>query len=402
VSVDALVVLRRIGPYHDARFAMAARRLSLAVLESRPRSREYPWVFRPCGDYRHLQLHGSTGSELEPPLPGLDRQLGGALDLCRPAVVVSVGWADPVQLRLLVAAQQRRIPLVIVSDSRARGESRSWPTERAKRLLLRGYSAALVAGTESRAYLEQLGFPAKAIAQPWDVIDEAPYRAGAEKMRQRCRIRGASLRPHFLCVARFIPEKNLEGLLAAYGQYQREGGAWGLRLIGGGPLAPALQRLRAGLPYPERLRLDGFRQQSRLVHSYGLASAFVLPSLSDTWGLVVNEAITTGLPVLVSSACGCAVDLVEQGVSGWVFDPADAEGLARLMRRLEGQPASDREAMTQRARERLEPFSLDAFATGLERALARARRHPRRSRGAAAVAEVLSRSPRRGASVPSP
>ncbi|MEB3322635.1 MAG: glycosyltransferase family 4 protein, partial [Synechococcaceae cyanobacterium] len=286
------------------------------------------------------------------------------------------------------------IPLVIISDSRAAGPPRARAAESAKRLLLRGYSAALVAGSESRAYLESLGFPPGAIHQPWDVIDAAPFRRGAERARRRCRRLGWQPPPHFLCVARFVPEKNHAGLLEAYGAYQRQGGHWGLRLIGGGPLQGELRRRRATLPDPDRLRIDDFRQQARLAVSYGMAGALVLPSRRDTWGLVVNEAIAAELPVLVSRACGCAVDLIAPEAGGWIFDPGDTAALTSLLHRMEALASPHRQGKVARCRERLGAFTLEAFAAGLVGAVEQARSQPRSSRRAVAVAELLSRRPR--------
>jgi glycosyltransferase involved in cell wall biosynthesis len=75
----------------------------------------------------------------------------------------------------------------------------------------------------------------------------------------------------------------------------------------------------------------GFQQVDAVPAYYGLASCLVLPSISETWGLVVNEAMAAGLPVLVSQRCGCVPELVQPGVNGYVCDPLDTEGLARLL-----------------------------------------------------------------------
>jgi glycosyltransferase involved in cell wall biosynthesis len=62
---------------------------------------------------------------------------------------------------------------------------------------------------------------------------------------------------------------------------------------------------------------------------YAHARAFVLPSIrNEQWGSAVNEAMATGLPVLVSERCGCAPDLVSDGVNGFRFNPEDADELA--------------------------------------------------------------------------
>jgi glycosyltransferase involved in cell wall biosynthesis len=134
-------------------------------------------------------------------------------------VIVSVGWADRAYQQLLVLAHQRRIPVVLISDSRQRDEPRSAAKEWLKRQLLRGYSAALVAGQESRAYLTTLDFPPAAIFQPWDVVDNSFFQQAA--------IEAAPPQPTFLCVSRLVSKKNHQGLLEAYASYQQQDAAVG-------------------------------------------------------------------------------------------------------------------------------------------------------------------------------
>ncbi|GEM_PF-3830174 len=167
-----LLCLHRVGPYHRARLIAAVRAgMNLTVLQTRPQSQEYAWTFDPSGPYELISLTGAAGPEADPPLDQLVLQLEALLNRTRPAAIASVGWADRAYQSLLVLAHKRRIPVVLVSDSRHRDEPRSGGKEWLKRQLLRGYSAALVAGTESRDYLTGLGFCSDAIVQPWDVVD---------------------------------------------------------------------------------------------------------------------------------------------------------------------------------------------------------------------------------------
>lgn len=381
-----LVALHRIGPYHHARLVAAARIVPLQVLVTRPLSLEYPWAFDPGSAYPIHQLQGHGHPEADPPLAVLDQQLRQLLEALQPQAVVSIGWADRSYQRLLSSCHLYRIPLVIVSDSRVNDEPRSAPKEWIKRQLVRGYSTALVAGSESQVYLEGLGFPAEAIFRPWDVVDNGFFQAVAGAART-----SSGAQPHFLCVSRFVRKKNHTGLLAAYGRYQAAGGHWGLRLIGAGPLEVQIRSAIHSLPDPSRVRCDPFLQLEPLARAYGEAGAFVLASTSDQWGLVVNEAMAAGLPVLVSRACGCAADLIKHGVSGWTFDPADPAALAALMHTAERQSPARREAMTSAARDRLSAFSPGRFAVGLHQALEWASAHPRFSRRAALMADLLSR-----------
>ena len=213
-----LAALHRIGPYHHSRFAAVAGELQLHVIETRPQSIEYPWAFQPHGNYTIHQLSGHPHPEADLPLAPLRHQLAELLETIQPQAIISVGWADRTYQQLLVLAHQRRIPVVLISDSRQRDEPRSAAKESLKRQLLRGYSAALVAGQESRAYLEELGFPPAAIFQPWDVVDNAFFEQAASGAAPR--------QPHFLCVSRLVAKKNHAGLLHTNAKVATGASSW--------------------------------------------------------------------------------------------------------------------------------------------------------------------------------
>src|SRR5206468_501416 len=90
-------------------------------------------------------------------------------------------------------------------------------------------------------------------------------------------------------------------------------GAWSLVVLGDGVLRGDLEQLRTELNLGDHVLFPGFKQYDELPAYYGLATAFIHASMVEPWGLVVNEAMAAGLPVLVSARCGCAWDLVEEG-----------------------------------------------------------------------------------------
>jgi len=181
---------------------------------------------------------------------------------------------------------------------------------------------------------------------------------------------------YFLASARFVEKKNLPRLLEAYALYRQKAEStkqkgegteaekqkaenknkfqlsefqlsafkndlcpptsvpWSLVLLGDGPLRSTLNSQLSTLNLQHSVLLPGFKQYDELPVYYALASAFVHASTTEQWGLVVNEAMASGLPVLVSNRCGCAQDLVKDGVNGFTFDPVNVEQLAALMLRL--------------------------------------------------------------------
>jgi glycosyltransferase involved in cell wall biosynthesis len=122
--------------------------------------------------------------------------------------------------------------------------------------------------------------------------------------------------------------------------------------------------------------LPGFKQYDELPAYFGLAGAFAHASTTEQWGLVANEAMASGLPVLVSNRCGCAQDLVQEGVNGFTFDPCDIEQLAKLMLRVSDSqfPISDFGAASRRI---ISSWGPERFANGLRDAVTTALKNPR-------------------------
>ena len=151
------------------------------------------------------------------------------------------------------------------------------------------------------------------------------------------------------------------------GETKSAGTPWHLVLLGDGPLRPEIEALVAKLDLQNCVHLPGFRQYDQLPAYYGLAGAFVHASTTEQWGLVVNEAMASGLPVIVSNRCGCAADLVQEGVNGFTFDPHDAEQLAKLMLTISDPrfPTSDFGAASRRI---IADWGPERFARGLQAA----------------------------------
>ena len=168
-------------------------------------------------------------------------------------------------------------------------------------------------------------------------------------------------------VGRYSPEKNLLRLLEAYGLY-RQGSAtkWSLVLVGDGPQRSELERFvsRSGL---EGVLFKRFAPIQDLPTYYALAGCFILPSTVDPWGLVVNEAMACGLPVIVSDLCGCAPELVQEGENGFRCDPYDVGAIAALLGRMASLDANLRQNMRHISRKIISEFTPRIWANNLAR-----------------------------------
>jgi glycosyltransferase involved in cell wall biosynthesis len=286
--------------------------------------------------------------------------------------VAICGYANPSARALLAWCRLRGRAAILMSESKVDDLSqrhfwKEWP----KQLLVRQFEAALCGGRPHRAYLEKLGLDREQIFLGYDVVDNDHFQYGAQKARRQPEkfrpLPGlGSPKPFFLASARFIPRKNLAGLLEAYRLYRRQVEplrAWRLVILGEGPERHRLENiiLRSGIP---DICLPGFRKIEELPAYYGLAGAFIHPALQEQWGLVVNEAMAAGLPVLVSDRCGCVPDLIDPGRTGLLFDPADIPELAQLMMRVSSDNF-DRQAMGAAAQARIGRWGPEKFAEGL-------------------------------------
>jgi glycosyltransferase involved in cell wall biosynthesis len=131
-------------------------------------------------------------------------------------------------------------------------------------------------------------------------------------------------------VGRLSSEKNVETLLSAFSKLKSENtlaGNWGLIIVGDGPERQNLTKMVTDGNIPN-VYFAGGKSWKEVPVFYALSSVFVLPSLSEPWGLVANEAMVCGLPVILSSRCGAAYDILDNGANGFMFDPLDVSELA--------------------------------------------------------------------------
>ena len=254
------------------------------------------------------------------------------------------------------------------------------------------YSAALVGGKRHVEYLVELGMPRDRIFTGYDVVDNDYFRRRAEEVRShKSEFRKQYGLPenYFLASARFIEKKNLLGLISAYAEYRSSAFAkvtadkevshgsspWDLVLLGDGPLRETLNTQLSTLNLHPHVHLPGFKGYDELPVYYALAKAFVHASTTEQWGLVVNEAVASGLPVIVSDRCGCVPELVNG--NGFTFDPFAEHELAERLLRLALLPDDERKSLGDASCKIAANFASDRFGEGLEQAAQLALSHPR-------------------------
>jgi glycosyltransferase involved in cell wall biosynthesis len=328
------------APYRIPLFNALAERVNLTVVFLRDRNPERPYDLHAD----ELRFHRLT-------LPGLDvtargRWLvmnRGAVRALRGADCVLIGgWNQPAFWAALAGARLRRVPAILWVESTGR-DRRSGKLEAPKRLLLRAVDAFVVPGTASRDYLRRLGVPATRVTVAPNAVDAAIFGA-APRTRAAGPVR-------LLAVGRLAPEKGFDTLLRA-----ADGLLVELQIAGAGPEEARLRQL-AG-PNVEFL---GQVERDALPSLYADADVVVMPSRSDPWGMVLNEAALAGRPLVSTDAAGAAHELIEDGVNGFRVPAGDVTALRQALRRLVEDDAF-RAAAGTRSRELAARFTPDEWA----------------------------------------
>jgi glycosyltransferase involved in cell wall biosynthesis len=328
-------------------------------------------VVRSCAFRHRVVTHraGDAGQSVEIQLP-----FGalGALRRFRPDVVVSGELGARTALSAL-HARLAGVPLVIWSyQSRAWAATASQARRAWRRALLARADAVVGMGIQAREVLRALGVPEARLFDAPNAHDHESLTAalaGRDAAALRATLRGAlGCRERVVLVAgRLVPAKGMRPLLAAWRDLDpRLRDTCTLLFVGDGPLRPEIEAVAAA-GAPGEILCTGAVAASDMVDFYVGADLLVFPSLGDPWGLVVNEALACGVPVLCSELAGCADDLVRPGENGWRFDPLDAAGFRRALGAALICP--DRDRMGRNGRDVAKRFAPEIMAAGLRRAV---------------------------------
>jgi glycosyltransferase involved in cell wall biosynthesis len=333
----AIFLWSNFGPYHIDRLEAAARALSAEFrvigIEMGGSSDTYAWT-RPAGSpaLERITLFPTLAEERIPAL----RCFIALLSLCwrlRPAHVFLCHYerAEIFLIALLLRLLGVR-PYCMVESKFDDKPRRIW-REIGKTLLGLPYRGALVGGRRSGDYLRFLGFRADRIAFGYDTVSMDRIRrlaAAPPAPEGRCHAER-----HFTIVARLVAKKNIAMALRAYARYCASAGAAvrALHICGAGELEPSLRENARALGITGVV-FHGFVQAPEIARVLASSLALVLPSTEEQWGLVVNEALAMGVPILCAENVGARDLLVRTALNGYVVESDNPDGLAHFMQML--------------------------------------------------------------------
>lgn len=345
----SLVVLQwpSFGPYHTARLKACATAApegtEVVGLAVAGQVQGRPWKPEAGSGAPRVETLFPDAMYHELPKARVWKAMGKVLDELNPSLVGISGYGMTDSRAALEWACRHGATKLMMTESKADDAPRKWWKEWLKRRLVGRFDSALCGGSPHRAYLEELGMAPGQIFDRYDVVDNDRFRQAAGKVREDPEpfrdLPGLDQEgPFFLASSRFIERKNLSRLITAFADYRQDNPAgWRLVILGTGPDEESLRQQVKENRIPE-VTFAGFQQFHSLVAYYALAGAFIHPALQEQWGLVVNEAMACGLPILCSSTVGACHDLVRDGENGWRFEPGDTRSIQDALDKMAAAP----------------------------------------------------------------
>ena len=378
------ILTQQVSNYHAARYRAARREFdSVAIIsvlnaadfrEFLAEGMDEADVIRICDgqtEYESSRFDGTLWTRVQ-----------NALDSVAPDVVVAAGWSFPESMAAIAWARDNGRGIVVLSASQAHDGVRTFWKEQLKSRVVGACDAALVAATAHKDYMVRLGIRPEAVFLGYDAVDNEHFRQGASAARSDAALsslpKGLPER-YFLASGRFIAKKNFPRLVHAFALALKVADhGHHLVILGDGDERKSIEAAIAKYSLGDRIHLPGFRSYDDLPAWYGLSEGFVHVSLTEQWGLVVNEAAAAGVPLLVSRPCGSATTLVHPEVNGWLIDPEDTYGMAEAIAELMTLSPERRAEMGGASERIVTDWGPERFASGLRGAAEIAIRSPRR------------------------
>lgn len=315
--------------------------------------RSQSWFVESQGHFHAVQLEKgrfrTRGGYLRPDvLPWLKKSWD---------IIVVCGYASPTIMLAMAWLRLRGIPFYMEVDGGLIRQD-SPLSYRLKRMLVSQARGWLSTSRATTDYLVHYGAdPGRVWQYPFttlsasDIPDRVPTRQEKLALRRELGLTGENI---LLSIGQFIPRKGFDILLKAAALLDR---GTEIYIVGGEPTEE--YRLMARQLGLENVHFVGFLKKEVLARYYQAADLFVLPTREDIWGLVINEAMAYGLPVVTTDRCVAGLELVEDGVNGYIVPVEDENALAQgIQRVLNG----DRQSMMEASLEKVQPYTIENMA----------------------------------------
>ena len=345
------------SPYRVHFYDELAKSMDVTVLYTDrvedQKNRSAEWFVQGGGAYRPVQLTRCVAHFLD---ENLCLDVIGWLKKPYDAIVIC-GYSSPTAIAAMHWLRRRKIPFYMEVDGGLIRQERKGKYLFKKRLV-RMADRWLSSGRYTTEFLVHYGaeedrihrYPFSSVFER-DILPAVPTEEEKQALREEL---GIPEKRVVLSIGQFIPRKGFDILMQAACSLEKDVGIY---IVGGEPTEDYLN-MRSGLGL-ENVHFVGFRKKEALSRYYRAADLFVLPTREDIWGLVINEAMAYGLPVITTDRCVAGLELVEEGVNGGIVPVEDAAALAAKMRQM---LSSDLRKMGAASLEKIRPYTIENMA----------------------------------------
>jgi glycosyltransferase involved in cell wall biosynthesis len=345
-----LLIWDRMGDYHRARWKALQEHIPAVDVYAADlvgSDRLYSWNST-ANDSHYVRLSNSPPDKFD--IKRIVRFIR-FLSTSNIATICVAGYGRPEYIFFLVWGRVTGRKVIMFAESWYPSSS---IFDKLKALLIRSCChGVLVSGERALKHFSQrFNLSQKRLKIGYSVVDNTHF-SNAAPSQQRLQL---------LCIARFATEKNLQLLIRSFCNSSLATSNWELKLVGGGPLEPELRSAAEGKP----VTVLSWQSYDDLPRLYSEASVFVLPSVFEPWGLVVNEAMASGLPVVLSREVGCMPDLLREGHNGWAFTGTHEGELTRIFDKIAALTPAQLKEMGNASKAIIDTYSLGFFASNLK------------------------------------
>ena len=309
------------APYRFPIWGRLAKSLELKVVFLLKEKNWRNWTVPPSQSwkYEYLSLKSKKIKEFDviPSIRGAERILRN-VDL-----LVLGGWETPFYIRTLLIAKRRGIPVIHFYESTQDSHRfKNFFIRKIRSFILSQADFIVTAGSASTKAVEAMGIASEKIITLFNPVDVTWFHSFASDHRSP-----ATLGHRYIYVGQLIERKNVATILISFAAIRNDRDT--LTIAGDGPLAEELKNLAASLGIAEPVIFAGHQNQEELAKLYAASNTFILASTNEVWGLVVNEALASGLHVVVSDKCGVAEFVA--GMEGAYICSTDQQSLQEAM-----------------------------------------------------------------------
>jgi glycosyltransferase involved in cell wall biosynthesis len=312
--------------------------------------------------YQYQLLHDGVLEDV-----GIWQRISGvikAIQSFKPDIVNLTGYYDLASWVVLFYCRIKGIKTILSNESTANDHNRNILKELFKSFLIKQFDGYFNFGTLSKNYLLALGAEPQKMLVNRNCVDNKVLKEIYQKYIPERVDRQKALNltsKNFIFVGRLIDYKNLFLFIEAFGAAKMKSkNNWGVIILGDGEQKEELIRFVNDKNIQNVSFQKGVSWQ-RVPEYLALSDVLVLPSYSEPWGLVVNEAMACGMPIIVSEKCGCAIDLVKNNQNGFTFSPDNIKQLTDILLKFMHQEV-DLEQMGKVSKEIIREYSPENVA----------------------------------------